>query len=300
MMDMPAPIVLFGYNRPDHLKRTVETLRRNDLAPESSLMLYLDGPKANGDETSVKAVRRYAETVDGFGDVRIISREVNMGLAGSIIAGVTEMVENHGRCIVLEDDLVTSPYFLRFMNDGLRVYEREDDVVSIHGYVYPVDRILPDTFFLKGADCWGWATWKRGWDVFSADAAMLYDRIVSSGLEREFTFNGSSDYLGMLGKQRDGLIDSWAVCWYASALIAGKLTLYPGRTLVRNIGADDSGTHRGSDCEFDGIISPEPVTVEFETPRENQAARSAFERYFRKTKRKATVQRLKRLLGWNR
>ena len=127
------------------------------------------------------------------------------------------------KVIVLEDDLVTSPHFLQYMNDGLGIYERDDRVISIHGYSYPVHGKLPETFFLRGADCLGWATWKRGWDLFEDDGQRLLNELERRNLTRSFDFDGSYPYTQMLRDQIAGSNSSWAVRWYASAFLRDKL-----------------------------------------------------------------------------
>ena len=158
-----APIALFVYNRPWHTKQTVEALQKNELANKSELFIYCDNAKNKGAQKSVDEVRNFVKNIKGFKKITIIKRKRNWGLACSIIDGVTKIVNEYGKIIVLEDDLVTSPYFLEFMNDGLKMYKDDLKVASIHGYIYPI-KSLPDTFFIKGADCWGWATWKRVWE----------------------------------------------------------------------------------------------------------------------------------------
>ena len=239
-----APIVLFIYNRPWHTQQTVETLQKNELANESELFIYSDAAKNEQASESVNAVREYIKTINGFKEITIILRDKNWGLANSIIDGVTKIVNEYGRIIVLEDDLVTSPYFLKFMNEGLTMYENEDKVASIHGYIYPIDN-LPNTFFIKGADCWGWATWKRAWDVFEPNGQKILDELKSRGLEKGADFNNSYGLTQMLKDQIKGKNNSWAVRWYMSAFLKDMLTLYPGKSYVQNIGNDDSGTHCG-------------------------------------------------------
>lgn len=151
-----TPIILFVYNRLWHTKQTVEALQKNDLASESELFIFSDGPKP-GAEEKVKEVREYLKTITGFRKVTIIERDTNWGLANNIIDGVTKIVNEYGKVIVLEDDLVTSPGFLTYMNEGLKIYADEEQVASIHGYIYPLKHPerLPETFFIRGADCWG-------------------------------------------------------------------------------------------------------------------------------------------------
>ena len=249
-MQALAPITLFCYNRPEHLRRTVEALQKNELAAESELIIYSDGPKTDADAAKVNAVREYIRTISGFESVKINASPANKGLASSVIGGVTEVVNQYGRIIVLEDDLVTSPGFLRFMNDGLNVYVDEDAVISIHGYCYPVSGKLPETYFLKGADCWGWATWQRGWRLFEKDAGLLYKKLHEQGLLKQFDFDYCANYVQMLQANISGKNDSWAIRWNASAFIHNKYTLYPGQSLVNNIGFDNSGTNCGYISNF--------------------------------------------------
>jgi GT2 family glycosyltransferase len=166
-----APIALFVYNRPDHARQTIEALKENELSAESDLIIFADGPKNSGAQAKVNEVRKLIKNVIGFRSLTIHESPNNKGLANSIIDGATKVCEEYGRVIVLEDDLVTSPWFLKYMNDALNTYEQDERVISVHGYTYPVDEPLPETFFLRGADCWGWATWKRGWELFEPNVA---------------------------------------------------------------------------------------------------------------------------------
>ena len=158
----PAPIALFAYNRPAHLARTLAALQNNELAAASDLFVFADGAKSPAHAEGVARVRETLRDVTGFRSVTVAARAENLGLARSIISGVTELVTAHDRVIVVEDDLHTSPYFLRYLNEALEMYAADERVVSAHAYVYPIARPLPETFFLRGADCWGWATWRRG------------------------------------------------------------------------------------------------------------------------------------------
>ncbi len=277
-----APIALFTYNRPYHTRKTVEALVRNILAEKSEVVIFSDGPRSAKDEEDVFSVRGYLKTIHGFRKVSIVERDGNRGLAPSIIAGVGEIVKEYGRIIVLEDDLVSSPFFLKFINEALEHYQDDERVVSAHGYVYPVSTTLPETFFLRGADCWGWATWKRGWDLFEPDGAKLLAELRKRGLGRDFDFNGTYPYTKMLEEQTKGKNDSWAIRWYASAFLQGKLTLYPGRSLIKNIGADASGTHLGTTNIYDTEVSRNQLTVAEIPVEENLLARREIERYLRK------------------
>ena len=276
-----APIALFTYNRPRHTAQTVEALLANELAAQSDLYVFSDGAKSAEDAPQVGAVRRYLDRLDGFRSITITKRSRNMGLAESIIAGVTEVCSLAGKIIVLEDDLLTSPHFLSFMNESLDLYENDPEVIAISSYVYPHRVHLPETFFIRGADCWGWATWQRGWNMFNPDATSLFDELVSRDLTTEFDFR-YYPYTRLLQMQILGQIDSWAIRWYASAFLRDKLTLYPGTSLVQNIGFDGSGTHSHSSSLLLGPTSDKRVTVRRLPFAEDGLARREFERYFRR------------------
>lgn len=278
-----SPITLFVYNRPRHLKQTIEALKKNKLARESELFIFSDGPKDERDRKKVEEVRKYTKTIDGFKTITIIERKKNLGLAESIISGVTEIVNKYGTIIVLEDDLLTSPYFLKFMNEGLNLYENDEDVISIHSYIYPVKKLLPETYFLKGADCQGWATWKRGWDLFEFDGQKLLEELQSRKLTKEFDFSGSYTYTQMLRDQIEGKNNSWAVRWYASAFLKNKFTLYPKESLIYNTGFDASGINCGSEDNFNKTDKMESIKIEVKRIgiKENNEARLAVIDYFK-------------------
>ena len=288
-----APIALFVYNRPWHTWQTVGALQKNELAEDSDLFIFSDAPKKPEAAAAVQEVRGYISRIGGFKSVKIVEREENMGLANSIIDGVTATVNKYGRIIVLEDDMVTSPYFLTYMNVALEKFADNDRVVSVHGYVYPVEQSLPEVFFLPGADCWGWATWQRGWACFNGDGQSLLDELERRKLTREFDFNGAYSFSKMLEAQIKGANDSWAVRWYASAFLAGKLTLYPGRSLVHNIGNDNSGTHCGESASLDAELSKTPISLNVVKVEPSQKGRQAFEAFFRQ-KQTGLLRRLTR------
>jgi len=278
-----APIALFAYNRPDHLARTLGALGRCPEARNSVITIFCDGPRSTGDEAAVRRVSGIARewAASGFArEVVIETSPTNKGLAASLISGISSVLETSDSVIILEDDLLVSPNFLTFMNEALRLYRNDSEVISIHGFTVEVDAPLPQSFFLRGADCWGWATWRRGWEQFESNGQTLLNQLDASGLMPEFDFNGTYPYRAMLEDQVKGRIDSWAIRWYATAFLANKLTLYPGRSLVENIGLDGSGTHRGVHSalfnipgEFDPPLIRIPVA-------ESPLARSAYERAF--------------------
>jgi hypothetical protein len=275
-----TPIALFVYSRLDHTRRTIEALLKNPEAINHDLIIYSDAPRSIEDEKQVETVRTYLKTISGFRSVLIRERAYNFGLAKSIIEGVTEVLSQHERIIVLEDDMVSSPYFLAYMNQGLECYANNQQVISIHGYVYPVQSQLPDAFFLRGADCWGWATWRRAWALFNSDGQYLLDELKRRNLLMEFDFNGSFGFSAMLKSQIAGDIDSWAIRWHASAFLADMITLYPGRSLIQNIGNDNTGTNCGDTSAFEVILSDRPINIEGLIVEESKQAAKIFEEYF--------------------
>lgn len=293
---MYAPVALFVYNRLSHTQQTIDALLRNTLARETDVIVFSDGPKTQEAAEKVETLRTYLANVRGFKSLTIRASEKNKGLANSLTSGITSVLVDHPTVIVVEDDLVTSPYFLEYMNHFLNVYESDDEVVSIHGYMYPVPEMLPPTFFIRGADCWGWATWRRGWAVYEPDGKKLLAELTDRNLTREFDFDGTYGYTRMLGNQIAGWIDSWAIRWYASAFLRGKLTLYPGKSLVQNIGFDGSGTHVITRKNFDVTLQSARPDMSKIDVKENAVARAAMTRYFRKIHRRTAKGILKAVL----
>jgi hypothetical protein len=247
-----APIALFIYNRPQHTARTLASLAANPLATESDLVVYADGPKTPEHEPSVQAARSVVREARGFKSVRVVERERNLGLANSIISGVTEICDAQGSVVVVEDDLDLSPGFLTFMNEGLERYRDEERVMQISGYVFAVDRPeeLPAAFFLRLSATWGWATWKRAWDHLETDASRLLGQF-SNEASRDFDLGGAYPYFQTLVDHDRGTLNVWGVRWYASMFLRGGLCLHPARPLVNNIGMDGSGEHCTSSTAFE-------------------------------------------------
>jgi hypothetical protein len=238
-------------------------------------------------------VRDYIHTIRGFKTLTVIEQPQNLGLAASIIAGVTKLTRDFGKVIVVEDDLFVAPYFLQFMNDGLEAYADDDRVAAIQGYVFPVGRPLPETFFLRDPGCWGWATWKRGWDLFDSDGARLRRDLRRRGLKHDFDYDGQYDYSGMLDDQIAGRNNSWAVRWYASVFLHDKLVLHPGVSLVKNIGQDGSGTHDAATSRFNVHLGTNRVSVGGIAIEESSIARQAMVEFFRSIRKPAIV-----TFGW--
>lgn len=254
----PAPIALFAYNRPLHLARTLSALQENPLADESELFVFSDGPKHSQDRQAVEEVRRVIREIKGFGRVSMKEQPTNLGLAQSIIGGVTNLVERYGRVIVVEDDLVVATGFLTFMNQALAHFSAENRVMQIAGYMFPIPQAvaLGDVFFTRQAASCGWATWTRAWKHFNANSDELSSQISLIGRRHEFDLDGTYPYFDQLRKQAEGQLDVWGVRWHASMFLQNGLCLYPTQSLVSNIGMDGSGMHCKPTTILDVSLSP--------------------------------------------
>ena len=275
-----APIALFTYNRADHTQRAVESLLKNAEAKFSDLFIFSDGPKAPEEKVGVGENRKYIHTILGFKSISIVERETNWGLATSLIAGITEVINKYGKVIVVEDDLILSPYFLQFMNEGLEKYKDDDRVGTITGFVPPIKDKLPETFFLKYFQCWGWATWKRAWDLLETDARPLLKGLRFK--KTKFDVGGGVGNYGNLYCQKVGLVDSWYLRYYASLFLKDKLSLYPGRSMVTNDGLDGTGTHCGVDLvkAFLSDNSHAPIILRNIDVKEDVQSYEVFKSYF--------------------
>lgn len=255
-----APIVLFVYNRPWHTEQTLRALMKNDLAKESELFIYADGPKEDATEEQlnlINQVRILIRQEQWCGQVHIIESQHNKGLADSIISGVTEVVNKYGRVIVLEDDIVTSRGFLQYMNDALRLYEEDERIMMVSGYIYPYKHFPKSatTYFLRVYACWGWATWKRAWQHYEHDIDIHLEHYNTPSLQKEFDIEGNMRNYCQLVFNKNGTYYTWAVRWYASWLWTGGYALFPSHSLIQNVGFDNSGEHCGSSQEsYNGVI----------------------------------------------
>lgn len=239
-----APIVLFVYNRPWHTLQTLESLKNNELASESELYVYCDGPKENASEQDlikIKETRDVIKKNQWCGKVNIIERNDNKGLAYSIIDGVTDVVSRYGKIIVLEDDIVTSIGFLRYLNDALWFYENESKVMHISAYMFPLNLKLPETFFYNSATCWGWATWKRSWNHLNINANDLYEKLIIRGELDNFDYKESFGFIKQLNDNMEGKIKTWAIKWHTTIYLLDGFCLHPNISLINNIGHDSTG-----------------------------------------------------------
>lgn len=241
-----AAIALFVFNRPGHTRRCLASLAQNPAFTASPLFIFSDGPRGSADLADVAAVRRLVQDWP-HPDKRLHEAHSNAGLAASVIAGVTQVCEQTGEVIVIEDDLLLAPTFLAYMNRALARYRDEPRVMQISGHMYPVDLSgSDDAVFLPLASSWGWATWQRAWQRFDPTMRHFDTLAQSRQLRRRFNADGAMPYFSYLERQRRGQADSWFIRWYLSLFMDQGLVLHPRDSLVRNGGFDGTGVHCGS------------------------------------------------------
>jgi len=240
-----SPVAIFGFNRPIHIQNCIQSLLRNPEFVDSQIHIFIDGPRSSSERNLVNETANSVKFLMSSKNVNIHLSNTNMGLANSIIGGVTKILEESETVIVLEDDLEVSPKFLKYMNQALSKYSTSPNIASISGYSYPLSPKPSRSFFLRGAESWGWATWRSRWRHFEPDAGVLISEIKSKNLVSEFNLDDRYGYFKMLEDQSRGLNDSWAVRWHAVCFLNNWLTLYPAESLVSNRGEDGTGTHAG-------------------------------------------------------
>jgi hypothetical protein len=253
-----APLAIFVYKRPEHARRMLESVLMNAGARDSPIYVFCDGARSAADAAEVARTR---EVVQDLAPARaeVVERDANLGLARSIIAGVSMLADRYGKVVVLEDDLVLSPLALDYFNAALERYRDVERVMHVSGYMYPVKAALPESFFYREATCWGWATWARAWKDFEPDGKKIRRFIEERGLRHEFDAFGSMPFFRMLNQQISGRIDSWAIRWYGSLRMHDGLALHPGRSLIQNKGHDGTGEHTIRSEVFDVTLAAAPV-----------------------------------------
>ena len=266
---MSIPVVLTAYNRPDALRRSLAALAAADLASETDLFICIDGPRDEADAEKVAAVREVARSARGFRHLDVFRNDRNQGLGPSVIKGVGRILDFSEAVIVLEDDLVVSQGFLRYMNQALQRYAGDDRVFSVCGYTNRVDvpeGYAADAYFAPRSSSWGWGTWRDRWQ--SVD----WNPSPASLQKNACSFNrwGGSDCVKMLRDWMEGRNRSWAIRFCYSQFLQGKTALFPVRSLVDpSAGFEGDGTNCRRYSRFKFDFDPEgkasfhfPDTVE--------------------------------------
>lgn len=252
-----APIAFFAYNRPDHTRQALESLSKNLLADQSSLFIFVDGPKPGASEATIAAIEEVRKVVaekKWCKEVTIAASETNKGMFKANIEGITSIVNRFGKIIALEDDGILSPGFLTFMNDALYFYENTPRVMHVSAFTRPdlqpaVDKVEASTYFFYHTTTWGWGTWKRAWDNYTTDALAVRKAISAKGNIKKLNMDGTFEfYWGLKAVAKKQF--SWNTIWHSVVFLHDGLCLYPKKSLVDNIGHDGSGTNCLPDERF--------------------------------------------------
>ena len=287
-----SPIIIFTYNRIDHLDTLIRSLKKNNLFADSKVFVFSDGPKNEIDKKKIENIRIFLKKNLPILKSEIIERDVNLGLSRNVIGGITDAFKTYDQLIILEDDLEVSPFFLNYMNDALNMYKSIDNVASISGYMYPIDpkKFSNDYFFLNLVESWGWGTWKRAWKNFEIDSSKLLKEIDERKLVKDFNFSSGISYYKMLKDNIKGANDSWAVRWYASTFLKNMNTLFPSKSFIRNTGIDNSGQNCNYTTVYDSSINFEYKSLKKIDSLEFATDRLAVKTFFEKVKFKRYIE----------
>lgn len=266
-----APIVFFGYNRPEHTRQVLESLSRNPQAAASVLYIFIDGPKPGASAEAIAAnaeVKKVIREKQWCGEVHIEESKENKGLIKANVEGVTKIVNQYGKIIAIEDDNLLAPGFLKFMNDALNFYADNPRVMHVAAFRRPdLDHVevKESTYFFYHTTTWGWATWKRAWDKYTLDAMAVREAVKKKGHINKLNMDNTFEFYWGLKAVAQGKLRSWNCIWHSTVFLNDGLCLYPQRSLVSNIGHDGSGTNCEPDERFnmnDPLVTGEiPVTA---------------------------------------
>lgn len=257
----PAPVVIFAYNRAEHLEKCIKHLWNNDLFRQSPVYIFCDGYKNSNNKKPVKDVRKLLNNISLPDKTIIKYSEKNKGLAKSVINGIDLVLNNYKSVIVIEDDIIVGEHFLSYANRALNKFYNNKKVGSITGYWYPVDdsrETKSGSFFLPYTSSWSWGTWHDRWKDFREydfDISKIKTKKISLF---KFDLCGSKKFSNILFKQlnQSSSVSSWGILWRWYLFIENKLTLYPENSLVNNIGFDGSGRHHSDEKENSKYTMP--------------------------------------------
>ena len=288
---MISPIVIFTYNRLDHLDTLINSLEQNELFKKNKKLIFSEFPKKELDIEKIEKIRIYLKKKLISNNSEIIERPNNFGLSKNVITGINQTFNDYDQAIILEDDLEVSPFFLNYMNDALNLYANSENVASISGYMYPINSksFSNDYFFLKLVESWGWGTWRRAWNNFETDSVKLKNEIDERKLVDEFNFSSGISYYKMLNDNINGANDSWAIRWYASTFLKNMNTLFPSKSFVKNIGIDNSGENCNYTTVYDSLINLDYIPLKKINSIELVTDRNVVKSFFQKIKYKRYI-----------
>lgn len=246
-MSKKTPVALFAYNRPDHTQRALGALSKCRKIEDCEFYFFSDGPRTDAARTEVEATRKVLHEWAQVFNAHVVEQSHNLGLAKSIVTGVSDLCMQYGRVVVIEDDLIVSPDFLHYMIQALDHYENDAQVMQVGGFTLSTPSgITTDAFLLPVTTTWGWATWQRAWQYFSWQPVSLETAKSDKNWRELFDINGTCAFYSMLEDRLAGRNDSWGILWWYAVSRQSGLVVYPTRSLVWNGGFDGSGIHCGS------------------------------------------------------
>lgn len=297
--DKISPVILFAYNRLAHTRLTLESLCANSYASLSDLYVFLDGPKTAADKEIQSEILKLVNSfLKSFKSVKVVRRDLNIGLAQNILDGVTSVLAKYQSVIVLEDDLILSSKFLEYMNSALNYYHDNDSVYHISGYGFPAKGLSSDYFMLKHAFSWGWGTWSRAWENLITSDEELLDLVRKSGLMNEFNWEGNYDMEGQLIRNINSIKKTWAIKWYATIFLNKKLSLVPKKSYVQNIGLDGTGDNCGVTSKYniddlnDAVLAFKSVEV-----KECAKSRRVYNSFYKNIRKKSKMVSLRNFIN---
>lgn len=281
-----APIVLFVYNRPEHTRIALQSLSACQYADQSVLYIFADQAKNDKAREKVEQVRQIIrEDIwrERFQEVVITEALENKGLANSVISGVTQVMDQHGRVIVVEDDNRVAPDFLDYMNRGLEFYENDHKIGHIGGYKAPIhipEDYKKDVFLVGRGSSYAWATWKDRWDLVDWEVKDFQEFAKDKKAIASFNEYGE-DRFEMLKNQVEGNMNSWAIRFSYAVWKNHMYAVLPCKTRVENIGFDGSGVHNvAQDTRFAVSIEPNLSPVKFEALSEDVRIKEELQKMF--------------------
>lgn len=280
-----APVIIFTYNRPHHTRQMLNALEKAELADQTDVFIFSDGAKNSTSIEQVNLVRSIIAEPRNFKNTTIIERNSNLGLAQNIILGVSEVISKYKKVIVLEDDLKIAKMGLHYFNDALEYYHDQESVMEISGYMYPVKDAekLPETFFFRVANSWGWATWERAWKMYNTNIDELIADFDKDKIRR-FSIDHSENFWKQVKEYKAGKINSWAIRWYLTLFNNNGLALYPRQSMIQNMGTDGSGTHSDADTAYHVELAQNKIEYFPQEIQENKDAYQAIKYFYKHRK----------------
>jgi len=271
---MNSPIAVFLYNRPDKSYKCLKSLSQNHHFNDSHLYIFIDGPKSTTDKRQIENVKKVVADFEFKNLKKVHVSNHNKGLAQSIFQGVNKILSLYDTVIVIEDDLILSPFFLNFINTCLNKYNYKD-IYQVSGHNWGESLVsINCPFLIPNINSWGWATWKSKWGGFKLGEINKQEiKKFDLKLIKKFNLNNSYNYFKILKKHLQGKVDSWAIQWYYFVFKNKGYTIYPSTSLVVNNGMDGSGTHTLS-SNFNKRVVAE---IKFDYPKKLRYERNFFE-----------------------